>query len=103
VIGAVILTAALTTFFLSLVRLHHQMVAVKAEELALARELYAEAYAPVRESPTLETLTTQSSALAAAEHSRSVRVRSTTGRSTRELSHASSRSRQASLPSQSGV
>jgi hypothetical protein len=67
VIGGVILTAALTTFFLSLVRLHHQMVAVKAEELALARELYAEAYAPVRESPTLETLTTQSSALAAAE------------------------------------
>jgi hypothetical protein len=67
VIGGVILTAALTTFFLSLVRLHHQMVAVKAEELALARELYAEAYAPVRESPTLETLTAQSGALAAAE------------------------------------
>lgn len=47
-IGAAVLAAALTTFFLSLVRLHRQMVRVKAEELALARGLYAEAYEPVR-------------------------------------------------------
>ena len=66
-IGVAVLAAALTTFFLSLVRLHHRMVEVKAEELALARELYAQAYAPVRESPTLETLEQQRNLLAAAD------------------------------------
>jgi hypothetical protein len=39
VIGLAVLGLGLTTFFWSLLRLHRQMVAVKAEEIALAREL----------------------------------------------------------------
>lgn len=66
-IGSIVLGAALATFFLSLVRLHQQMVEAKAEELALARELYAQAYQPLREDPTLETLEQQRSLLAAAD------------------------------------
>jgi hypothetical protein len=66
-IGAAVLAAALMTFFLSLVRVHHQMVRVKAEELTLARALYAEAYEPVRENPTLEKLEQQRNLLAAAD------------------------------------
>ena len=54
-------------FFLSLVRLHHRMVEVKAEELELARDLYAKAYEPVRQTPTLETLEQQRSLLSAAD------------------------------------
>jgi hypothetical protein len=53
--GVGVLTAVLATFFLSLVRLHHRMVEAKSEELAFARELYAQAHAPVRERPSLET------------------------------------------------
>jgi len=67
VIGVGVLAAALATFFLSLVRLHHRMVEAKSEELALARELYAEAYAPVREHPSLETLEQQRNLLGAAD------------------------------------
>jgi hypothetical protein len=67
VIGGTVLAAALTTFFLSLLRLHRQMVKVKAEELELARGLYAEAYEPLRASPTLETLEQQRNLLAAAD------------------------------------
>jgi hypothetical protein len=67
VIGVVVLAGALATFFFSLVRLHHRMVEVKAEEVALARELYAQAYEPVRESPTLEVLEQQRNLLAAAD------------------------------------
>ena len=66
-LGATVLVAALTTFFLSLVRLHRQMVMAKAEELELARELYAQAYEPLRTSPTLETLEQQRNLLAAAD------------------------------------
>ena len=66
-IGVGVLAAALATFFLSLVRLHHRMVEVKAEELRLARELYAQAYGPVRDSPTLETLERQRNLLSAAD------------------------------------
>lgn len=66
-IGSLVLAAALATFFLSLVRLHQQMVKAKAEELALARNLYAQAYQPLRENATLETLEQQRSLLAAAD------------------------------------
>jgi hypothetical protein len=45
-IGMVVLTGTLAVFFLSLLRLHRQMVVVKASELALARELYAESPVP---------------------------------------------------------
>jgi hypothetical protein len=66
-IGLGLLAGALLTFFLSLVRLHHRMVEVKAEELDLARGLYAKAYEPVRQTPTLETLERQRSLLSAAD------------------------------------
>jgi hypothetical protein len=67
VIGVGVLAAVLATFFLSLVRLHHRMVEAKREELAFARELYAQAYAPVRERPSLEALEQQRNLLAAAD------------------------------------
>lgn len=66
-LGVCLLAAALATFFLSLVRLHHRMVEVKAEELMLARELYAKAYEPVRQRPTLRTLEEQRNLLSAAD------------------------------------
>jgi hypothetical protein len=67
VIGMLVLIAVLAVFFLSLLRLHWQMVEVKASELALARELYAEAYEPVQRARTLEALEQQRSLLAAAD------------------------------------
>jgi hypothetical protein len=54
VIGMLVLAVALSAFFLSLFRLHRQMVEVKKNELAIARELYAEAYEPVRSAKTLD-------------------------------------------------
>jgi hypothetical protein len=67
VIGVLVLAAALGTFFLSMVGLHRQMVAVKRAELERARELYAKAYEPVHASPTLGVLERQRNLLAAAE------------------------------------
>jgi hypothetical protein len=67
VIGVLILAAGLAAFFLSLVRLHRQMVDVKARELAIARRLFVQAYEPVRDQPTVETLERQQRALAAAD------------------------------------
>lgn len=66
-IGLAVLGLGLALFFLSLVRLHRQMVEVKAGELAIARALYAEAYEPLRASPTLDVLERQRSLLAAAD------------------------------------
>jgi hypothetical protein len=66
-IGVIVLAGALATFFLSLVRLHRQMVNVKEGELAIARELFAEAYQPVRTAPTLEALERQHRLLSAAD------------------------------------
>jgi hypothetical protein len=67
VIGLLILAAGLGTFFFSLHRLHRRMVEVKADEVALARELYAHAYEPVRTAPTLEALDRQRGLLSAAD------------------------------------
>ena len=67
VVGLLVLTAALGFFSSSLIRLHRQMREVKERELELARKLYAEAFAPVREQPTLETLQRQQPLLAAAD------------------------------------
>jgi hypothetical protein len=66
-IGLLVLGGALGTFFLSLFGLHRQMVETKASELAIARDLYAQAYAPVRAAPTLEALEQQRSLLGAAD------------------------------------
>jgi hypothetical protein len=67
VIGVLVLGGGLAGFFLSFVRLHRVMVEVKAGEVALARDLYAQAYEPVRTVPTLEALESQRSLLAAAD------------------------------------
>jgi hypothetical protein len=66
-LGLAVLAAGLAMFFLSLYRLHVQMVEVKRDELALARELYAQAYAPVRRARSLESLEEQRSLLGAAD------------------------------------
>jgi hypothetical protein len=66
-IGLAVLGGALATFFLSLLRLHWQMVEVKASELAIARDLYAKAYEPVGKTPTLEVLERQHTLLGAAD------------------------------------
>jgi hypothetical protein len=67
VIGLLVLGGGLAAFFFSLLGLHRQMVAVKEDELALARALYAEAYQPVRTTRTLEALERQHTLLGAAD------------------------------------
>lgn len=67
VIGMAVLAVALVTFFLSMVGLHRQMVAVKRAEVERARALYAQAYEPVHASPTLDVLERQRNLLSAAE------------------------------------
>jgi hypothetical protein len=67
VVGMVVLTAALATFFLSLHGLHRQMVEVKMGELEIGRELYEQAYTPVHEARTLDVLEEQRSLLGAAD------------------------------------
>jgi hypothetical protein len=66
-VGAFVLAGALAAFFLSLLRVHRQMVEVKVDELTLARELYGEAYKPVRADGTLGALERQRDVLAAAD------------------------------------
>ena len=66
-IGFFVLAGALATFFFSLLRIHRRMVEVKASELAIARELYAQAYEPVRTARTLEVLERQTGLLGAAD------------------------------------
>jgi hypothetical protein len=66
-IGLFVLGCGLGAFLFSLLGLHRQMVEVKEDELALARELYAEAYEPVREARTLEVLERQHTLLGAAD------------------------------------
>ena len=66
-IGTLVLAAGLVAFFLSLFRLHRQMVEVKARELEIARDLYAQAYEPVRSERTLESLERQRGLLTAAD------------------------------------
>ena len=66
-VGLSVLAAALAAFFFSLSGLHRQMVRVKDDALALARELYAEAYEPVHRARTLESLEAQRNLLTAAD------------------------------------
>jgi hypothetical protein len=65
--GMLVLLAVLAGFFLSLFRLHRQMIEVKADELALARELYAQAYEPVYRARNLEALEEQRALIGAAD------------------------------------
>jgi hypothetical protein len=66
-IGMLVLCAALGAFFFSLQRLHRQMVEVKAHEVAIARDLYAQAYEPVQKRRTLSALEDQRGLLGAAD------------------------------------
>jgi hypothetical protein len=54
-------------FVLSMGRLHGQMARAKDRHAAIARRLYAEAYAPVRAAPSLPAIEAQASALRAAQ------------------------------------
>jgi hypothetical protein len=54
-------------FVLSMWRLHRQMAAAKARYVAATRRLYADAYAPIREQATVETLEKHASVLSAAQ------------------------------------
>jgi hypothetical protein len=84
VLAVLVLGAGLGAFFFSLLGLHRQMVEVKKSELALARDLYAQAYEPVRRARSLEALDEQHSLLSAADALEREPVRFTTGRSRRE-------------------
>ena len=66
-IGLGVLAAGLAAFFYSLLGLHRQLAEAKARELAIARNLYAEAYEPVRAERTLEALERQRGLLSAAD------------------------------------
>jgi hypothetical protein len=66
-LGLLLVAAGLGTFVLSMWRLHRQMVELKANELGIARELYAAAYEPVRSAQTLDALDEQRSLLGAAD------------------------------------
>jgi hypothetical protein len=70
VLGGAVLAAALATFFFAMWGLHRQMVAVKEEELAFARKLYAQAYDPLRANPSLASLEEQRGLLGAAMNPR---------------------------------
>ena len=67
VIAVLLLGAGLGAFFLSLMRLHRQMVDVKERELEVVRDLYAQAYEPIRQEPSLDVLERQHSLLSAAD------------------------------------
>lgn len=54
-------------FMLSMWRLHRQMVTAKTRHVATARALYADAYAPIRQDPRIDTVVAQGSALSAAQ------------------------------------
>lgn len=66
-IGLLVLAGGLGSFVFSLFGLHRQIAEVKDRELELARRLYAEAYEPLREAPTLEALERQHTLLGAAD------------------------------------
>jgi hypothetical protein len=66
-IGLLVLVAGLGSFVYSLFGLHRQITDVKESKLDVAQRLYAEAYEPLREAPTLETLERQYTLLGAAD------------------------------------
>lgn len=66
-LGLAFFVAGVAVFFLSMWRLHGQMVEAKRRHLAWARGLYAEAYEPVRASGTLETIRERAPLVSAAE------------------------------------
>jgi hypothetical protein len=66
-VGLLFFVIGVMAFFLSLYRIHRQMVIARKAELAKAHELYAKAYEPLRFAPSLELLQKQAPLLSAAE------------------------------------
>jgi hypothetical protein len=66
-ISLTIVVLAVGVFVLSMWRLHRQMAAAKARYVAMARRLYADAYAPIRDDPSIDALANQANALSAAQ------------------------------------
>ena len=67
IVGLAFFVAGVVVFFLSMWRLHRQMVEAKVRHLAWARGLYGEAFSPIRPQPTLEALQARAPLLSAAE------------------------------------
>jgi hypothetical protein len=67
ILGLCFFVAGVVVFFLSMWRLHRQMMAAKARHLAWVRALYGEAFAPIRPRPTLEGLQARAPLVSAAE------------------------------------
>lgn len=66
-VGLLFFVIGVMAFFLSLYRIHRQMVIARKGEMAKAHELYAKAYEPLRTTPSLELLGKQAPLLSAAE------------------------------------
>ena len=66
-ISLTVVVIVVCVYALSMWRLHRQMAAAKGRYVALARQLYADAYAPIRDRPDVETLDAASSALSVAQ------------------------------------
>lgn len=62
-----IVGVSMSIFLLSMWRIHRQMVKAKEGYVALARGLYADAYAPIRQHPSVKVLEDHSGALRAAQ------------------------------------
>ena len=66
-ISLTLVAVVVAIYALSMWRLHRQMAAAKDRYVAIARQLYADAYAPVRDRPDVATLEASSSALSVAQ------------------------------------
>ena len=66
-ISLTLVVGVVVVYALSMWRLHRQMAAAKERYVSTARQLYADAYAPIRARPDIETLTAVSSALSVAQ------------------------------------
>jgi hypothetical protein len=62
-----VIAASVALFFLSMYRIHRQMVDAKQRYVALARAIYNEAYEPIRAKPSLKSLETRASVFGAAQ------------------------------------
>jgi hypothetical protein len=67
IVSLLIVATSVLVFFLSMWRIHGQMVEAKARYVAIARGLYEDAYKPLRAEPTVERLEAQATALRAAQ------------------------------------
>jgi hypothetical protein len=66
-LSLIVILASVALLFLSMFRLHRQMTAAKAEYVEQARELYRQAYEPVRKDMSIAALGTQGQVLSVAQ------------------------------------